>query len=503
MIHRRYSFHTGEGSMDQKRAQFRIWVGAGAVVVAFAIVLFLVIFTAAKQAGFIVAEAERKLITREIDRGLEAALAVQAEISFWDETIAALRASPQEAKQFWREEIVEWFTWDTEFQAAIILDGSNNLVFAAELGEEVAASTANAYLFQNEDMVEKARRRFDETKVERAGKYFAPLSRLTGLPDVAVGAYRYVDGEFGIVTAQVIAGETSSFGLASDGWHVLFGFSSLEDEYLANFAEQLGLDPRFAELAFVDDGFHQSPHMVAYPNAGEEAQVYFRWRPRQMGLLIMLHIAPFAALSFALLVVALLIPLRAHSKAVAMLAQSEAENRKLANHDALTGLPNRVQFDRKLDALLAEKSGDPFAVMCIDLDRFKAVNDLHGHNAGDAVLTAVASRLAETIGDNGLVARVGGDEFVAIVTDNVEPDHLSWLGDSLIERATRPVIFGSVALEVGCSIGVSIWPRHGQTAAEIIGAADAFLYESKRAGRGQVTIGECTVSSPRSKVQAA
>ena len=489
--------------MEQKRAQYRIWLGAGAVVVAFAIVLSLVIFTAAKQAGFIVAETERKLIAREIERELENNLSVQAEISFWNDTVAALRAAPDESAAFWRDELVEWFTWDTEFQAAIILDENDRVVFAADYGEEASNAEAAVYLSRNEDLIEKARQKFDDVKVTRRGKFLAPLSRLTGLPDIAVGAYRFVDGEFGIVTAQVIVGETVAYGLDADGWHVFFGFMPLGSDYVGDFAEQLGLDPRYAELALVGSDFHESPHMVSFPNAGEDPEVYFRWRPKPMGMLIMGHIAPFAVLSFALLVVALLIPLRAHSRAVAMLAKSEASNRKMANHDALTGLPNRVQFDRKLDALLADKSGDPFAVMCIDLDRFKAVNDAHGHSAGDAVLTAVAGRLAGTIGNDGLVARVGGDEFVAIVSENVDYDHLSWLGDSLIEQATKPVLFGSAVLEVGCSIGVSIWPRHGRSAAEIIGAADTFLYESKRTGRGRVTIGENCPTAKTAENEAA
>ncbi|MEO1747261.1 MAG: diguanylate cyclase [Pseudomonadota bacterium] len=489
--------------MDQKQARFKIWLGAGIVVLAFAVVLSLVIFTSAKQAGFIVAETERKLITQEIDRELEDVLQLQAEISFWDATIEALRSSSSDTRAFWRSELVQWFTWDADFQLGVVLDNRGQVVFAAELGEEVSAAEAAFYASQNNDLIQKARDKFDLVKVERDAGFLAPVDRLTGLPDIAVGGYRYVDGEFGIVTAQVIVGETEAFAIGADGWHVLFGFLPLGDKYAGDFAKQLGLDPRYVELAAMADGFRETPHMVAYPNAGGEPQAYFRWRPKRMGLLIMSHIAPFAALLFILLVAAVLIPLRAFSKTVELLAESEAINRKMANHDALTGLPNRMQFDNKLDGLLADPAGDPFAVMCIDLDRFKAVNDAYGHNAGDAVLVTVAERLCETIADKGLVARVGGDEFVAIITENVDNDHLSWLGDALIDQATQPVMFGPVALEVGCSIGVSVWPRHGRSAAEIISAADTFLYESKRAGRGCVTIGRNSAPPKRSEEAVA
>lgn len=470
-------------------------------MLAFALVLTVVIFTSAKQAGFIVAETERKLITQELDRELESVVQIQAEISFWDATIEALQSSPAQARDFWQSELVQWFTWDADFQLGVVLDQHNDVVFAAELGEEVSPRDVAFYVSQNADLIEKARERFDALKVDRDGRFLAPVGRLTGLPDIAVGGYRYVDGDFGIVTAQIIVGETEAFAIGADGWHVLFGFLPLEENYLSEFAQQLGLDPRYVELASLGDGFREAPHVVAYPNAGGEPEAYLRWRPKQMGMLIMSHIAPFAALLFALLVAAVLIPLRAFSRTVVLLAQSEAMNRKMANHDALTGLPNRMQFDNKLEDLLADQAGDPFAVMCIDLDRFKAVNDAYGHNAGDAVLVTVAERLAKTIGANGLVARVGGDEFVAIITENVDNDHLSWLGDALIDQATQPVMFGPVALEVGCSIGVSIWPRHGRSATEIIGAADTFLYESKRAGRGRVTIG-CSETPSKKPAEA-
>ncbi|MEO0544644.1 MAG: GGDEF domain-containing protein [Pseudomonadota bacterium] len=489
--------------MSRKHAQFHIWFGASAAIAAFAVLLGFVTFTAAHQAGFLVAEAERKLITRELDVELQGALTVQAEISFWDETIAAFQLPENESNAFWQDELVDWFTWDTDFQAAIVIDPSDNVFFAAELGEAITEADAIPYLLQNQDIIAKARQQFERRKVEIDGVSVMPVSQVSGLPDVAVGAYRYVDGEFGIVTAQVITSERGTVSSDLGGQYVLFGFMPLEATYVTDFAGQLGLEPRYAELAVSGPDLHVSPHMVPFPNAGEPPQVHFRWRPKRIDILIIGHIAPLALFLFGLLVIALYLPLRAHSKAVALLAKSEAANRKLANHDALTGLPNRVQFDQKLEAMVSGKADETFAVMCIDLDRFKAVNDTHGHNAGDAVLRTVADRLSDGIGDAGLLARVGGDEFVAIITKSESVDHLVWLGDALIDSATKPVMFGSTALQVGCSIGISIWPRHGRSAAEIIGAADRFLYESKRAGRGRVTIGEATNAVPSSKEYAA
>ena len=158
----------------------------------------------------------------------------------------------------------------------------------------------------------------------------------------------------------------------------------------------------------------------------------------------------------------------------------------MAAHDALTGLPNRNQFDTVFENLIG--NSDPVAVICIDLDRFKAVNDTHGHHAGDAVLRAVAKRFQDRVGDHGIVARIGGDEFIAAVTKQVDSDYLQWLGDSLVEDASQPVSYHGHELVIGASVGIALWPRDGRAAREVITAADQFLYRSKGEGRGRTTM---------------
>lgn len=161
-----------------------------------------------------------------------------------------------------------------------------------------------------------------------------------------------------------------------------------------------------------------------------------------------------------------------------------------ASHDALTGLVNRPEFERRLEAVLedARLEGTGHVVCYMDLDRFKVVNDTHGHDAGDAVLRAVAKRFQDRIGDHGIVARIGGDEFIAAVTKQVDRDHLQWLGDNLVADASQPVSYHGHELAIGASVGIAIWPRDGRAAREVITAADQFLYRSKGEGRGRTTI---------------
>ena len=227
---------------------------------------------------------------------------------------------------------------------------------------------------------------------------------------------------------------------------------------------------------------------IVLPNNGEAPELAFRWHPHAPRPAIIRAVAPVAIGLCTLICAVLVYIVTRHGRALRALAESEERNRHMAAHDALTGLPNRHQFDQALEKLISRS--DPVAIICIDLDRFKAVNDTFGHHAGDAVLRAVAQRFRDRIGDQGIVARIGGDEFIAAVTKQVDSDHLQWLGDSLVADASEPVSYHGHYLKIGASVGIAIWPRDGRAAREVITAADRFLYRSKGEGRGRTTIAD-------------
>jgi diguanylate cyclase (GGDEF)-like protein len=157
----------------------------------------------------------------------------------------------------------------------------------------------------------------------------------------------------------------------------------------------------------------------------------------------------------------------------------------LSQHDALTGLPNRTRLreflDGKLNALPTLEQ--PLIMLSLDLDRFKPVNDLLGHAAGDAVLNAVSSRLADCVRDGDLVARIGGDEFVLILTDISSQDEVETLCRRLIDSIERPIAIDEQEVFVSVSIGISMAPTDALEAAELLRYADIALYEAKSAGR--------------------
>ncbi len=160
----------------------------------------------------------------------------------------------------------------------------------------------------------------------------------------------------------------------------------------------------------------------------------------------------------------------------------------LAHHDPLTGLANRSLLRARISAAiaLAEKSGESLALLLLDLDRFKAVNDLHGHPIGDQVLVRVAARLRAAARGAEIIARLGGDEFVILLTAEAgaEAARAAEVAQRVIASLTEPFEVGASFLQINTSIGVSLYPQHGADADELLKNADTALYSAKRAGRG-------------------
>ncbi len=159
-----------------------------------------------------------------------------------------------------------------------------------------------------------------------------------------------------------------------------------------------------------------------------------------------------------------------------------------ANFDRLTGLANRYRFFDELPRhlSLARRNQERVAVLYIDLNRFKPVNDLHGHEAGDAVLKTVAERWQKSLRSEDVLARLGGDEFAVIVPKVQGPDEAIRIGEKLIKVLTEPVhVHADVDCQIGCSVGVALYPLHAHEMDELLAIADAAMYSAKAQGANQ------------------
>jgi diguanylate cyclase len=158
----------------------------------------------------------------------------------------------------------------------------------------------------------------------------------------------------------------------------------------------------------------------------------------------------------------------------------EEESRNVALHDALTGLPNRVLFEERLDhgLIQAKRYGWKLAVMFMDIDNFKNINDSHGHDLGDKVLITVADRLQSAIRGEDTVSRWGGDEFVVLLSEVKQEADVKRLAEMMVKLISETEIEGT-ALSIRVSFGISIYPADGETADILFKNADTAMYKAK------------------------
>lgn len=166
--------------------------------------------------------------------------------------------------------------------------------------------------------------------------------------------------------------------------------------------------------------------------------------------------------------------------------QAEQHIRFLAHHDALTGLPNRVSFSRKLEDEIshARRHEQTFAVLCLDLDRFKEVNDLFGHAAGDALLQRVGHALLGAVEGVGDAARLGGDEFAVLLGDIGTPARAGRIAEQILDAFRRNNEQSTGGALISASIGIALFPDNADTAEQLMTHADTALYRAKQDGRG-------------------
>jgi diguanylate cyclase (GGDEF)-like protein len=256
-------------------------------------------------------------------------------------------------------------------------------------------------------------------------------------------------------------------------------------------------DPMLVAVRFLDAGFLDElalrnligvPRLANSPAeaSGDETLVlsgeagpvgYLVWRAERPGADMRRHILPVAALSIALAAAVILWLARRLQHATTGLAAAEARALALANSDALTGLPNRLLLNRRLDELI--ERGEPFALVLIDLDGLKELNDKLGHAAGDTLLREFAERLALVVPNAAVPARLGGDEYAVLSPlSDVE-----MLCANITARGRDPYSIESRIVQAGASVGYAAFPAHARSAPELLRCADEALYTAKRSGR--------------------
>ncbi|MGV6480005.1 putative bifunctional diguanylate cyclase/phosphodiesterase [Pantoea agglomerans] len=270
----------------------------------------------------------------------------------------------------------------------------------------------------------------------------------------------------------------------------LVSLKFLDDGYLAGLAERNQLQGLHFSDGTPQPGIGARYLLIA--QAGE-AVGYLNWIPSRPGAQMLRTIGPSTGLAVLAISLLCLYMVRRLwnssvnlSQSMLRLGASEAQAQHLAFHDVLTGLPNRALVeDRLTQALaLATRHDQRVALLLIDLDRFKTINDTHGHHAGDELIIAVAQRLSRIVRASDTVGRIGGDEFIVVMPDVDNIGQVHSLAQRIIDELSEPfTLFGSDVWS-GASIGLALAPKDGVDRLELMRKADIALYEAKSGGRG-------------------
>ncbi|WP_321448798.1 diguanylate cyclase domain-containing protein [uncultured Cohaesibacter sp.] len=429
-------------------------------------------------------EQERKLVEHELNNFLILFAHAQSQVSDWDASYDAFMGEIDD--EFVFDNITSWLWGDFGILMTYVVTPANKTKVAVLKETRLKAGQGEYIIEENIDLVEEARAKFQK---EFTTDKPMPAAQL--LKDILAGpeegrfawSIRPVNGRLSYVIAQAVA-PNRAVELGNHEPDVLFTVKQINKDYIAAASEKLVVeDFHFDYLDSVKNEIGYLP-LVTLPD-GRIAHA--RWTPDDPSRAIWQQTLPVLAVPFFITALALVAIAWRFSFMLRALQKSEEQNRFLALHDALTGLPNRLFFDRELEETILQRKQKRCAIISLDLDRFKAVNDNYGHQAGDMVLSAVSERISERLGSSGMASRVGGDEFGILLYDHLEQDKLECLCEDLIAAVNIPVLVPGGVAEVGASIGVARWPEDAFTVKAILRRADEALYISKQNGRGRVT----------------
>lgn len=451
-------------------AQIRIAVailGALAMVAAISIAYF-----AAKQAD---KEAMRKqyiLVDRSFAAQFEMIEKEQKSVSIADDFVGNARMAN---RQWFAENVGEPMYNAYGHDRAMVLNDKNEVIYVMRDGK----TAGDASLTDNERVILDAaaelrdrlvaRREFSEAVGDRSGMSEARLVMLDEVP--------------ALLSIQPILPSTDRT-FVTPGKEYLYASVQYYDEKMAQL---------IGSWTLIDDGHfsHKSAKggQAGFVVSGADGQpfVNFNWNADRPGRDILQQALPVGIAAFILIggiAVFLSLSLRQASGA---LVDSERRARHLATHDVLTRLPNRGLFeDRLSEALVKVRVGNcEAAVLFMDLDRFKNINDTLGHRAGDELVRQVGVRLSSVVGTTGTVARIGGDEFgmVLLARKNAAAVAVE-ISEALLIALHAPFHIDDEVIHIGVSIGIAVAPEVGNEREEMLRKADIALYEAKKKGRG-------------------
>lgn len=451
------------------------------VVLPVAVAVAITVVTIAGFAWWSTAKRDESALRRET-RLVEKAIALEVETltgqqdnySNWDDLVVAL----DEEDMDWIDASLASPLYSEEgFDRVYVLDPDVGVVYAMHSGGATTADYFEADRGVVGPMIAKL------TAINAAGALAAYDSgntdRVPNVADIAL-----IDGRPAYVGVSAIMSASGEGPLkqvpGEESFLVCIRF--LDAAMAAELADQYAIDaPFFSPVPSTQPGVVNH----ALRDATGRTIGWFAWKPDRPGALILAETLPAVAGGLAIAAIVLMLLLRGLYRMTVALEEGKARAEHQADHDALTGLANRARFDRRLEEISAMR--EPVALLALDLDRFKQVNDTLGHEAGDELLREVGRRLAPLIGEDDTVARLGGDEFAIIKRGIGSEEDVAGLSTRIIAELCAPFVVGGQIARIGVSIGAVVSPANG-LARDLVAKADIALYEAKAAGRNTFRI---------------
>lgn len=427
--------------------------------------------------------SERMLLNEAIQLQLDQIAKQQEGAAVWDD--AFFRAERgMESRDWLRHHVSAWLAEGYGHSRSLILDSDRNVLVAFDRSGE-ASWVSEALLNALKGPIARVRARYINSFVlTPSGTYkFQPVYRNyhhslfeTGLVRIESAPYYF--------TVTAIAPDLHTIGSDREPPSVVISFVPMNSLSLGRLAEMSGLSSITAtQPANVRPGMAD----VVLKDPNNASVIRLNWEPKRPGTDMLNRILPvmvILALAVAVLTAVLLNYARQSTR---KLATSEAKAVYASQHDSLTGLPNRDFFNDLLKQSLASIDEDRglTAVVYIDLDHFKDINDTLGHAAGDEVLRAVTARLRAIVPPTGTVARISGDEFAMVLNQCSSRALIEYQLSRVQDELIRPVKVAGTELFVSLSMGAAVAPMDGSGAGELLRKADIALYDAKANGRGR------------------
>lgn len=439
------------------------------------VIAALVLFSA-RQADRLAFGREHQVISTVLEQSIRRIAHDQEAATVWDDAVRSVRARKPDMS--WLDaNLGVWLHTYYGHDEAYVLDDRDRAIYASRGGKRVAPSAYRWSVARAAAPLAKELRR----KLARPSRADVGASALTtGAIDLGTAA-----GHPAIVSVKPITSDSGQMRQVPGREYLHVAVRYLDTGFTRELAS--GFQLHRAAFAAIAPGESKA----AVPLRSRKGRVlgFVVWQPFEPGALMIKRVALIMILSLSLVFVTVVLLLRHLRRSMLRLEASEAQAQHLAFHDPLTGLPNRAYFEDRLahELAVARSTSSSLALLYIDLDGFKHVNDTLGHPAGDELIRHVAARLAGNIRSTDLVARLGGDEFAVIQCGIDGPAEAEILCMRIIEAIKEPFDVAGAQAHVGASIGISVAPADADDRSELARKADIALYQAKYAGKGRYT----------------